>query len=216
MLDKETREEIDIINFFFSSTNDKGIIPFSSLYLLQKHVEICFGLNNSTFPKAIWPGAIALLCGIDMLSIYFSNSDKSSSGVFTDFCNICMKTSDEESNAIFMLRNALVHCYSLRAFDDVTKRFFKFFVDFKEDEDWFVIFVTDSGDDIEYRINLYNLYTKFELSVKNYYEKLSDPKNKSLRDNFKNARKRFGTIGPKTNNESYPYNFASASGLFFD
>ncbi len=132
MLDKETREEIDRINFFFSSTNDKGLIPFSSLYLLQKHVEICFGLKNSTFQKAIWPGAIALLCGIDMLSTYYSNSDKSSSSVFTEFCNKCMGTSDEESNAIFILRNALVHCYSLRAIDDSTGRFFKFLLNLRK------------------------------------------------------------------------------------
>ena len=108
---------------------------FSQLYLLRRDIETCFGIDPNTglqmrpvdernhsalYCKAIWPGTMAVLAGIDLLAKFFEGSDNSGGkgkhGVgkrFKKFARKYMRLTKEEANLIYQLRNSLLHSFGL-------------------------------------------------------------------------------------------------------
>lgn len=82
---------------------------YSTLYLLRRDVRRCFRRSDPVY----WPGAMALLAGVDLLAKFSSGSD-SIGGVgqrFKNFVDSFMNAGD--GNSVYELRNALLHSFGV-------------------------------------------------------------------------------------------------------
>lgn len=72
----------DKIDFFFENPNNwiEGKSKLSNLYLLRRDIFTCLGYNPTTKQKieysVLWPGAMSVLAGIDLISRYYYGNDE--------------------------------------------------------------------------------------------------------------------------------------------
>ena len=112
------------LDFFFRSPR---IVPqvgqsFSQLYLLRRDIDTCFGTDPNTgnptpHCKAIWPGTMTVLTGVDLLGQFLAgNDDRATVGArFKSFLQQYMPMSESDAEVIYQLRNALLHTFGLYA-----------------------------------------------------------------------------------------------------
>ena len=108
---------------FFQSPLQPRSLPgdFGILYLLRRDIIQCLGKNPNTGAalglQSVWPGAMAILAGIDLLAKYLAgNDDRGGVGKrFREFVKSKyfgpISAGDEET--IYQLRNALLHSFGL-------------------------------------------------------------------------------------------------------
>jgi hypothetical protein len=80
------------INLFFQDPLDEqeSQKEFGVLYLLRRDVDFCLGINRRSKKTtevqgvAIWPGAITIMAGIDLLSKFYEGHDEGNVG--SRFC----------------------------------------------------------------------------------------------------------------------------------
>jgi uncharacterized protein YbgA (DUF1722 family) len=113
------------IDFFFRSPRtgpEEG--PFSQLYLLRRDIDTCFGTDPNTGDptphcKAIWPGTMTVLTGVDLLGQFLAGDDTHINGGvggrFKSFLQQYMQMSASDAEVIYQLRNALLHTFGLYA-----------------------------------------------------------------------------------------------------
>lgn len=119
------------IEIFFQDPKEKKEIPniYGTLYLLRRDIYRCMGYDVDTFIKKneaiIWPGAMTVLAGIDLLSKFYAGSDECNkvSERFKAFYSECID--DENAEIIYQLRNSLLHSFGLlsKAKNKTTYRF---------------------------------------------------------------------------------------------
>jgi hypothetical protein len=69
-------------DLFFMSPRTRRSVPneFSVLYLLRRDIGTCMGVDADTGQpvahQALWPGAMAMLAGIDLLAKFYAGKDK--------------------------------------------------------------------------------------------------------------------------------------------
>lgn len=112
------------IDFFFRSprTGPEEGQPFSQLYLLRRDIDTCFGTDPNTGDptphcKAIWPGTMTVLTGVDLLGQFLAGNDnRREVGLrFKSFLQQYMQMSELDAEVIYQLRNALLHTFGLYA-----------------------------------------------------------------------------------------------------
>lgn len=174
------------IDFFFESPNSwiEGRTKFSNLYLLRRDIIQCFGINPTSGEKiefsALWPGAMSVLAGIDLLSKYYFGQDDFGKvgvrfkGYFQKYIN------KDDSEIIYQLRNSLLHSFGLYSYklDKKTNRRIEFSFRLIASGNKLVSKINEKS----YLIDIHTLWREFEKSITRYFNDLR--KNDDLKNNF--------------------------------
>ena len=129
------QEDLDI--FFLSPRTDpKSLERMGVLYLLRRDIDLCMGFDPNTGNekgdigcRALWPGAMAIMAGVDLLAKFFAGSDEGSVGTrFRAFLNCCSDVAAEDSKVVYQLRNSLLHSFGLYSEDKKTGKVYRFFL----------------------------------------------------------------------------------------
>ena len=105
--------------FFEDPINYVEASESSILHLLGRDIYSCMGytIQNGKWHKnidpIIWPGAMAILTGIDLLGKFYAGNDDG--GVAFRFKAYCEKyiCSQDDAQVIYKLRNSLVYSFGL-------------------------------------------------------------------------------------------------------
>jgi hypothetical protein len=203
----------DPITRFFEDTrnsHDVSIEPydFSTLYLLIRDIETCFGFNSSTKERfrcsncnaeleiqAQWPAVMGILAGIDLLGKFYAGNDEVGGvGIrFKNFVKEFFELNDEtrDSSILYELRNSMLHSFGLYS----NRYHFTLIANIGSP----FIRVLDNQNMIQVIINVFELYKKFINALNKYYEELK--KSDELKINFNNMFTKYGIIrqGPIEN-----------------
>ncbi len=161
----------EMINLFSEDPKDYHAPPrrYSTLYLLRRDISSCLGTKLVTKepdrpPSAQWPGAMAILAGIDLLAKFYSGDDRGNVGIrFKDFLQSkYFNLNHNESYIIYHLRNSLLHSFGLYSFDRKLNKEYWFTLVAKYDP-LIELLETD-----HYKIDVMALYKSFESSVELY------------------------------------------------
>jgi len=179
----------DNIDFFFEKPNSwiDDRRKFSNLYLLRRDIYTCFGINPTTGEKidygVLWPGAMSVLAGIDLLGKYYFGQDDIGKvgprfkGYFEKYIN------NIDSEIIYQFRNSLLHSFGLYSYklDKKTKKRIEYSFGLTAHGNILVSKLNESF----YLIDILTLWRAFEKSINLY---LNDLKNSSdLKTNFNNV-----------------------------
>lgn len=179
-------------DLFFLSPRTKvphGPNQFGVLYLLRRDIDQCMGIDPDTGQggdlPALWPGAMAILAGVDLLAKFFEGRDTGSVGV--RFCSFLEHffagMNSKDSEVIYQLRNSLLHSFGLYSKD----RGYRFVLAF----DGAVALVSHTPPD-RYYVNLRVLHSEFEKAVEAYCTKLGSDTH--LQNNFAAMFGNYGSI----------------------
>jgi hypothetical protein len=186
-------------DLFFLSPRTKVPRPnqFGVLYLLRRDIDQCMGIDPDTGqgggPTALWPGAMAILAGVDLLAKFFKGSDKQGKAGerFSCFLEHFFGMNSTDREVIYQLRNALLHSFGLYSKTETTKT--------KTGKQYHFV-LTDSGTGAlvshtlpdEYHVNLRVLHSEFETAVGAYCTKLGS--DTQLQSNFAAMFRNYGSI----------------------
>lgn len=181
--------------FFEDPVNYVEASESSTLHLLRRDIYSCMGytIQNGKWHKniapIIWPGAMAVLTGIDLLGKFYAGNDDGKVGSrFKAYCEkyIC---SPDDAKVIYKLRNSLVHSFGLSSAS------YLFQVSSSRQD--LVKLLHVEGTDYYYKIDLYTLWKKFEQSIEKYKQDLA--KDSNLQNNFFAMFKLYGMVHPVNN-----------------
>lgn len=186
------------IEIFFQDPKEKKKNPniYGTLYLLRRDIYRCMGydFDASTFKNneaIIWPGAMTVLAGIDLLGKFYAGSDDfQNRGVGVRFKGFYGKyIDDENAEIIYQLRNSLLHSFGLlsKAGNKITYRFVV-----GASRDNLVKLLSESVNEIYCQIDLCTLWDKFEGGIIKYKDDLLN--SEQLRANFSTMFGDYGSI----------------------
>ena len=174
---------------FFRDPRSAPTTPddFSQLYLLRRDIDVCFGVDpnsgaiNPNWPKAIFPGVMAILAGIDLLAKFLAGNDAQNQvGIrFKQFLSQHFSLTGNDPETIWQLRNSLLHSYGLYAEKD--NRIYRF--NLSEGQPQLIAEIPSVG----FVIDVKRLHSQFEIAVGNYLTALqntSGPDQPQLDANF--------------------------------
>ncbi len=150
------------------------------LYLLRRDISSC--LHH----QILWPGAMAVLAGVDLLGKFHAGHDGTARGKigqrFRDFLTTYFHPSSAgDEKAIWELRNALLHSFGL-----YSKNYQHFLL--QDDGQSPLI---KQQDDLTV-VNIRRLHSCFEAAVENYRRALKQ--DAQLKTNFENMFGNYGEI----------------------
>lgn len=183
------------IEIFFQppDTHDQGQEVFSTLYLLRRDICTCFGIDPNNGSKlaneALFPATMGIMAGIDLLSKFVYLDDetgkKSSRKRFMDY--VVKYIEHEHSEALYHLRNSLLHSFGLYSRDWISGQVFKFILDRNR------AMLVEKLDDVNHIIDIGILWKRFEESVATL--KVDIQTEDDLKENFQLMYDRYGVIG---------------------
>ena len=162
------------------------------LYLLRRDIKKCIEAG------AVFPTAMAILAGIDLLAKFYKGSDNYRSGVhqrFEGFVKEYFQPLDkDEPERLWQLRNAMMHSFGLYSEQKAggrVKAKYRFAIDPGESgrPDKGQI-VEDYGDD-NYYVGIATLKKRFEQAVHGYHGALKEGKDK-LQEHFEKMWDKYG------------------------
>ena len=155
---------------------------FGILYLLRRDVNRCMEL------QILWPGAMGILAGVDLLGKFVAGKDTSVHGqVGKRFRNLVTRyfhVSEVDGMALYQLRNALLHSFGL--FSESGQQSYRFRL---EEGNKALITRSTNG---AYLIHLGSLHTHFENAITEYRNELSG--DKDLQTKFAAMYPKYGSI----------------------
>ncbi len=182
---------------FFQSPSQSPHLPgnFGILYLLRRDILQCLGRNPCTGGRlgsqALWPAAMAILAGIDLLAKYLDGSD-ATGDVGKRYCAFVSKyfqpLSAGEEQTLYQLRNALLHSFGLYSENHGTQ--YRFTLSFQP----CCIpasLVTNLGGG-RYFVEVANLHGRFEAAVSAFQKDVDA--NTALQQNFRKMFVKYGSI----------------------
>lgn len=114
---------IELIDSFFLNPHiNKGTTGrFSILYLMRRDALTCFGFDANSGQriefKALFPAAMVVLAGVDLLSKLFAGDDSNGNAGnrFKNFLKEYFVSihSKDDAEIIYQLRNALLHSFGM-------------------------------------------------------------------------------------------------------
>lgn len=132
---------------------------FGVLYLLRRDINRCMEPNA----EILWPGAMAILAGIDLMAKFFAGEDRSQVGTrFFKFIDKYFILDAEGNRVIYQFRNALLHSFGLYSRTN-SGQIYRFQLVYR----CFGPLVDKVGPDI-FRIDLARLHESFESAVTRY------------------------------------------------
>jgi len=173
---------------------------YSVLYLLRRDIRTCLGIHPNTGAeiecKALWPGTMAIMAGIDLLAKFLAGVDgskrvkgKAQSVVgerFNRFVREYFKPiSLDDAETIYQLRNALMHSFGLRS-ETRSGRVYKFMLTAAHGP-----LVQEQAND-KYWIDILTLHDRFEIAIECYHADLRG--DQDLQRNFDGMFPKYGTI----------------------
>lgn len=174
--------------------NPPGV--YGVLHLLRRDIFICMGIDPSTkqlIPHStLWPGAMAILAGIDLLAKYYAGSDEIGN-VGKRFCSFLgayfKQISVNDQVTIYQLRNSLLHSFGLYSErtekgKNVTKYHFILGQNLSQ-------FISVQPNDV-YVVDIRELHKRFESAVMMYENDIE--KDKVLQSNFTKLFPKYGSI----------------------
>lgn len=182
------------MEFFFQDPRDfnehQG--AYSTLFLLRRDILTSFGINPNDNSKikyqVLFPRAMAIMAGIDLLSkFYFTDNDvqgNKSGDRFKGYIDKYIDTTNKE--VLYQLRNSLLHSFGLYSKDRQGKEY-NFILNQSPTS---FISTTDYRN---YYISIVKLLEKFENSIISYSAELSN--DSVLQTNFNQMFVKYGQIG---------------------
>ena len=205
--------DMNKVDWFFTSpkTLPDTITHKSTLYLLRRDIDTCFGIDPNTgiqfnpidkkthmkiYCKAIWPGTMAILAGIDLLGKFLTGHDCSGNKCdmpvkqrFIKFSERYLEIAENEAALLYQLRNSLLHSFGL--YSEVVKNNVKRCYNFKLSQGY-KHFIKHIGDDF-YQIDVNILRKIFCMAIEKYEKEL---KENSCVD-FEELHQNFDKMHPK-------------------
>lgn len=142
---------------------------YGLLHLLRRDIIQCMGRNpttNETIPfMALWPAAMAIFAGIDLLAKYHAGNDASreSSQRFKKFVSEYFPLlAPGDETVIYQLRNSIMHSFGLYAKTNTQIYHFEISIDHGP--------LINRLKDDRYVINLTALHNDFEKAVERFQE----------------------------------------------
>jgi len=174
---------LDRIDLFFEDPSVCHKPPrwYGVLYLLRRDIRTCLDIGSNagakTDCKALWPGAMAIMAGIDLLAKFLAGSDSvGETGLrFRNFLGRYFKPiSSDDATTIYQLRNALLHSFGL--YSEHKGKVYRFTLTAVRRP-----LVQERADD-KYWIDILTLHDRFEAAVERYHADLGD--DQDLQRNF--------------------------------
>jgi len=165
---------------------------FGVLYLLRRDIYRCLGVdpvtNTPTSHPTLWPGAMAILAGIDLLAKFYEGSDafRGAGDRFEGFIEKYFQLDNvgTDKTTIYQLRNSLMHSFGLYSS--------------AKNQDYHFILTANGASLIKmtppdkYQVDLVTLHNKFEDSVLHYAIELNY--NPGLQCKFQRMFPYYGSI----------------------
>ncbi|MDX2107110.1 MAG: hypothetical protein SFY67_11975 [Candidatus Melainabacteria bacterium] len=179
-----------IFNLYFAAP-DAAPRHVSVLHLARRDAAQCFGYDPNTYsvsknPKPIedgrqilWPGAMTLFAGVDLLGKHFAGTDAeqtpagttptdqwrySSGGRLKKFIEIYLTNKADEIETLYQLRCALDHSFALWARRRSNNIVYSFTLD-RSGAGTLLKIKTDANGDKDAIVFLYDLHSMFEKAV---------------------------------------------------
>ena len=166
-------------DLFFEDPGNDPNLPrenrYGILYLLRRDIYNCFGWDPTEeckiCHKTLWPGAMAILAGIDLLAKFYKGNDKHRRvgrryrGFVSKYFELDLK---EDKETIYQLRNSLIHSFGL--YSETGEKKYRFVL--TEGGDTFVQMDSDG----RYQVDLIVLHWKFEEAIGKYIADLNNYK----------------------------------------
>jgi hypothetical protein len=160
---------------------------YGVLYLLRRDINLCLRYDPADGTRALWPGGMAMLAGIDLVAKFYKGNDTGKVGSrFTDFIRKYFQplpAGDEET--IYQLRNSLLHSFGL--YSKKGTRTYHFLLTAAGG----MPFIQQPSPG-NYQIDLIELHKRFEQALLNYQTDLESQS--SLQSNFLGMFTNYGTI----------------------
>jgi len=157
------------VNLFFENPAVYHTPPrrYSVLYLLRRDISTCMGVDPSSGKpigfQALFPAAMAVLAGIDLLGKFLAGSDKPRE-VGSRFRRFIARyfrdISPADAEVIYQLRNALLHSFGL--YSESKGKVYRFILVIAGKS-----LVQSLGNDT-YLVDIRVLYDKFETAIASY------------------------------------------------
>jgi hypothetical protein len=185
-MENQINKQLDI---FFRKPEDfsekKGVL--STLFLLRRDIQTCFGIDPNTNRKidfeALFPGTIAILAGIDLLAKFVYNDKPNEVGI--RYRNYVENYIDKEHYMeLYQLRNALLHSFGL--YSESGGKTFRFVLYRGADK-----LIQDLGKGIHY-VDIELLRNKFENSIDIIQQEIRE--SESLQKNFLDCFAKYGAL----------------------
>ena len=163
---------------------------YGVLYLIRRDILTCLGWdlgkNALTDHRALWPAAMALLAGVDLLAKFYVGSDDLGAvgDRFRLFVEKFFRINAGDEELIYQLRNALLHSFGL--FAKSRKAEFRFGL-----SNGSPILVTRYPND-QYLVDLSALHTEFDFAVEAYRKALLG--SETLQVNFEKMFPNYGSV----------------------
>jgi hypothetical protein len=197
-------------DLFFSSPEVTFGPPlwFSVLYLLRRDINSCMGIDSDSkkcrMDRALWPGAMAIMAGIDLLAKFYAGSDDGKVGArFSKFLlGFFDLGSKDDADYIWKLRNALMHSFGLFSRDPEWEKKCakgKKVVEYRFALTYSQTFKLIESSTVENQnieksicVDVKIFHDEFERAVERYRQALEQ--NKTLKENFQKIFKHYGQI----------------------
>ena len=173
--------------------NDKQEV-YSTLFLLRRDILTSFGINPNDNSKVeyqvLFPGTMAIMAGIDLLSkFHFTDNETNGNKSGDRFKGFIKKYIDNDGHEVlYQLRNSLLHSFGLYS-KDRQGREYNFILD--QNTDSFI----NKIDDKNYLISINILRDYFESSIQKYMQDVLN--DQELKTNFELMFVKYGYIGIK-------------------
>jgi hypothetical protein len=162
---------------------------YGLLHLLRRDVIQCLGRDPTSNAKleykALWPAAMGILAGIDLLAKYLAGED-SPRGVtkrYRAYLNgYCQPLGPDDAETLYQFRNALIHSFGL--YSKSKKQVYHFGMSLRGST-----LITQGASD-RYTIDLPALHKRFEQSISLFQSDLDAKTN--LQTNFKAMFPKYG------------------------
>lgn len=112
--------DLQKIDIFFRDPELSKEETYSSLYKLRSDLRRCLFSQNSKDGPLLWPAAMLMLAGIDLMSSFYSDKpiDQRLCNIgqrYTLFCSECFTFEDQanDPDVLWKFRCALLHDYSI-------------------------------------------------------------------------------------------------------
>ena len=168
--------DIQKIDVFFRDPESPKEETYSSLYKLRSDLYRCLFSQNSDGEPLLWPAAMLMLAGIDLMSSFYSGNPIAQRLCnirqrYTLFCSDCFALEDQvtDPDVLWNFRCALLHDYSIVAqqINSISKRRLGLCFEIGNPQLFF-----KNNPSFDYLLNVSSFYNKFKEAINKFEGKV--------------------------------------------